>query len=215
MNFDRFKAHAQTLAAAAKQFQSFDDMAAQDQYIHSDGLNVKSTKTVEKGPTTSQVLESLIAQHDASFDSKQSDSESHRRLSSGRTSSTKDDDSDNHWDQDDSARDDGDDPIMDMIHEKRTLKKKPSDLVSPQQDVQRKSTHRFLDDLDDRLSKPNIDIEEGLSQPVESTQSNGDSDKRWGWIKAAATSRMTELMGNNNADPNQERMPFRSPLSRI
>jgi len=72
MNFgrftDRIKESAEAATAAARTFKGFDDMAAQDDYIHSENLNVKSTsskpaKTVQEHTETSQ-------QHDLSSSSR-------------------------------------------------------------------------------------------------------------------------------------------------
>jgi hypothetical protein len=223
----RFKTQALALTEAAKKFQSFDEMAAEDEYIHSDSLNVKkqSTSTTDTATKarTSDVLNSIILEKQPpsrrtsdtlnSLITLDESAEPHRRPSSdsGRLSPTsRSNDSSVHG-----REDDGNNSVR-SEKEDRPLKKKTSDLVSSSQESRpaRKSANRFMDDLDSRLSKPiiDVDVESGLPhQPVETSKS--DNDNRWGWIKDAAKSRVHEFMGQTTA-ADEERVPFRSPLSR-
>lgn len=213
MNFgERFKSHAKTLAEAATQFQNFDEMAEQDDYIHHDDLNVKSTTVTSDTPTrrTSELLDSLISP--ISINPSQETAEPHRRPSLTSSERSDQQQQESHYD------DEGDshDPILDNMRSKSSLKKKSSDLMSPPPEQERKTAaNRFMDDLNDRLSKP-LDIEQGLSQQTaaaaSSTNSSVDTNNRWGWMKGVATSRMNDLMGRSSA--NDGEVPFRSPLSR-
>jgi len=208
MNFgERFKSHAKTLAEAAKQFQSFDDMAAQDDYIHSDSLNVKATTTtaVSESPTqrTSELLDSLISP--ISMNPHQDHAEPHQRSSNASFDHASDHAS--HYDEEEGG---SHDPILDTIRYKTPLKKKSSD-VMPEE---RKAASRFMDDLNDRLSKPNVDVEQGLPKTTTAASESPtnliiETNNRWGWMKGAATSKMKDFMGKS-----EETIPFRSPLSR-
>lgn len=217
-----FKTHAVALTEAAKQFHSFDDMAAEDEYIHSDSLNVKKKSTTDTATRrTSDVLDSLIILKQEtplrcaneildSLISMDESKEPHRRPSdSERLNKTSYDFSGLY--QEDSN---GGDSIIEKGRSKKEdhqPKEKNSDIGSSSQESgsTTKSTSRFMDDLEHRLSKPNIDMESGLPEPVEPSKAVDDS--RWGWIKDAAKSRMNELIGRK-AD--EERVSFRSPLSR-
>lgn len=217
-----FKTHAVALTEAAKQFQSFDNMAAEDEYIHSDSLNVKKQSTTDNATRrTSDVLDSLIILEQKTPSRRTSDildslitldhsKEPHRLPSDNVRLNTTSYDFSGLYEEDDNRGD----PINEKGRSKKEdhpLKEKNSDLVSSSQESgsARKSASRFMDDLDHRLSKPSIDVESGLPEPVESSTAVDDS--RWGWIKVAAKSRVNELVGRV-AD--EERVPFRSPLSR-
>ena len=216
MNFgDRFKSHAKTLAEAAKQFQSFDEMAEQDDYIHSDGLNVSNTNitmnnndsTPSRGPptrTTSELLDSLISPITLQ---QQTVDEPHRRPSSNDSNSSH---AEHRHESSDSLDYREEDPMLDTLNSKRTLKKKSSDLMPTSNE--RKAANRFMDDLEELMAKPNV--EQGQSQTTtnESSSITNNSDN-WGWVKGAATSKMNELMGRPSFD-REETLPFRSPLSR-
>jgi hypothetical protein len=220
---EQFKTRALALTEAAKKFQNFDDMAAEDEYVHSDSLNVKKRSTtdtsrkartsdvlnsivINKQPPsrrTSDILDSLITL-DESKEPRQrtsSDSDSERLNTTTRSN-----------DSSVNGREDNGNNLARSKKEDSRLEKKTSDLVSSSQESgsARKSANRFMDDLESRLSKPIIDVESGLPEPVDASKS--DNDNRWGWIKNAAKIRVNEYMGQTAAD--EERVPFRSPLSR-
>lgn len=225
---ERFKSQANVLSEAAKQFQSFDDMAAQDDYIHSDSLNVKNTSSSsttnkqDSGRRTRDVLNSLImTPQEVCFDESESIasssnmSEPHHRRPSHDSNLTS---TNSSTIIEDSLRD-FHDPILDMARsnnnkensESRSLKKKTS-TVAPQ-DTARKSANRFMDDLNDRLSKPIEDRDVEMGQPSSEVQPSAED--KWEWIKSAAKSRVQDFMVQNaTSSTNEEQVPFRSPLSR-
>lgn len=218
MNFgERFKSHAKTLAEAAKQFQSFDEMAEQDDYIHSDSLNVSTTTSVSESPArkTSELLDSLISP----ISTLQSDSNPHRRPPNGSIGSSSQNDSSDPLQQE---TDDSHDPILETLGTQHSLKRKSSDLVSTsappsEPEEQRKSANRFLDDLNERLAKPNVDVEHGLPQTSnedsKSTSTSSDTDSRLGWMKGVlATTKLKDFMGKSENSTTAS--SFRSPLSR-
>lgn len=219
MNFaDRFKSHAKTLAEAAKQFQSFDEMAEQDDYIHSDGLNVssntKSTNNNDSTPSrnpparsTSELLDSLISPITLQ---QQIIDEPHRRPSGNDFINSSHAE---HHESSDSLDFQEKDPILDTLNSKHAFEKKSNDL-SPTS-VERKTVNRFMDELEERLAKP--DVEQGqsrtLSTKANETSSIANNNDTWGWIKGAAASKMNELMRRPSPD-RKDTLPFRSPLSR-
>ena len=221
MNFgERFKSHAKTLAEAAKQFQSFDDMAAQDEYIHSDSLNVKNktnTPASSVTPTrrTTELLDSLISPISMPAPQESAHVEPHLRSSGGTRANSYDSSSAGRNDQQERHEEEESDhdPVLDTIQPKPSLKKKSSDIMPPPSE-ERKNTNRFMDDLNDRLAKPNVDVEQGLAQTATAdTSANAiENDNRWGWRIGAATSQMKELMGRSHSSTDY--VPFRSPLSR-
>jgi hypothetical protein len=112
---------------------------------------------------------------------------------------------------------DEDDPIMSMIRKpssKVSKKKKTKNVKSKAADdgSPKKSSSRFLDDLDDRLSTPESRMEAGVVV--------GQSDdytppppvaNRWGWVNSMATEKMGQMLGR----PTQARPTTSSaPLAR-
>lgn len=228
MNFgERFKSHAKTLAEAAKQFQSFDEMAAQDEYIHSEDLNVNATTTTDSSTParrTSELLDSLISP--IAVNTLQ-DEQPHRRPSTSVNdlSDPVTSHQEGHYDKDE-ANDSSHDPILHSIRTQHSLKKKSSDLTTPPQqptagEGTTASSNRFMKELNDRLATP-LDVEQGLPNTTttsdkESSSSNGSVDNtnnnRWGWMKGAAASKVKNLIKTTSATDSSS-VPFRSPLSR-
>ena len=164
MNFERLKSKLKTSASkaadAARNFKGFDDMAANDEYIHTDGLNVKRKNnasssvelTVSTGAEGVQKVNVSLTEPDAlrrprppqqslkTRHSHQSDGEGQELELGSR-----------HSEEDLHMTDDEDDPILNRM---RTTGK--------QRRGKKKNTNRFMEDLEQRISTPR-DEEEGQS----------------------------------------------------
>jgi hypothetical protein len=123
--------------------------------------------------------------------------------------------SDNGDNSDDDDYDE-DDPIMTMIrkpsssnkaskkNKTKQIKSKATSAKLPSDDgtSSKKSSRRFLDDLDDRLSTPESRMEAGGIQRVRQSETTSPppppvANQRWGWVKSMATEKMGQMLGRS------------------
>jgi len=212
MSFESFKsqvrASALMAAEAARSVATLDQMAADDQYIHSDGLNL-STK-IKRPNHDSQKLKNLIyaediqqsqslpgkvVKHQSSLLPIVSGVVNDNRRPGGKSIEYEADESD---DDDDAF----DDPIMSMIRKTKSNRdRQPSKPFPPNNpkpvvvavsmeidEVPRiKNPQRFMSDLEDRISRvveadPEPNIQNEL--PVSGTHSGGSLPSRWNLLQS-------------------------------
>ena len=189
----KLQQHAEKAKIAAKNF-NFDDMAAQDDYIHSDSLNVKRREHEQsQGNSGNRRFWPLagdgVAAHAPShseFDSPQQSAgfqhantippllsvvhdamQSHTHHS-GSTGSCKRVEELPPARIDSDSESDDDDPIMRQISRQRT----------PTQMPEKKQRNRFMDDLEEHVSKENRQLLHAVHTRVE----NDNVDRPGSWI---------------------------------
>jgi hypothetical protein len=154
-------------------------------------LAVVTDTLEEEEPLAQSIVSSL--DHEDDQESQTSDSE---RSNNGYTS-------DDEYDEDD--------PIMSMIRkpsskvskkkQARKIKSKATSAIQQagnhSDDVgsSKKSSRRFLDDLDDRLSTPESRMEAGVIVGQSENSSPPPVTNRWGWVNSMATEKMGQMLG--------------------
>ena len=238
MNFESFRskvrASALKAAEAALSVTTLDQMAADDDYIHSEGLNIPS-KSSKKRHGASEKLNELIPTE--TIQQSQSlpgrvvvqaqpllpivvDLLKDKQIRNTNRKKFVEDASDDE--------DDGNDPIMSMIrkkpstHESRQNMQKPLQELTPvviapmeTEDAKRKNPNRFMSDLDERLSK----VEEARPTPrVQQHQPpSGPSTEQTRWIlfQSVASSPIGQYLSQQlgQRDRNEEEQkPLNGPL---
>lgn len=210
MNFDSFRskvrASALKAAEAALSVTTLDQMAANDDYIHSEGLNISrksnnnkrhgaSEKRNEFTPTetiqTSQTFlgrvvnaQPLLPMVVDLVKDKQSEKNNAKKF-------------DDVSDEDD----DGDDPILSMIHKKpfnlesrhnmQKLIHEPNPVVGPPMETEgprRKNPNRFMTDLDERLSREEEDRPTSRVQQHQPLSGGSTEQTRWNLFQSVTSS---------------------------
>ena len=226
MSFESFRAQVRAsalkAAEAAMSVSSLDQMAAADDYIHSEGLKV-STNKKKKTATASQQLNELIPVHHSTEEQVQhaqlqpfpakppiksqsslhdaySAKDKHRRP----TETKKYVEEYEEEKEDESDDEDGDDMIMSMIRRtKATAEPRPKKTILKQvppnpgpvqveQIPSKKNPNRFMSDLDDRLSKV-ADARPDVTIPKQQTSSAPPTERNsWNLFHSAVA---TSSMG--------------------
>jgi hypothetical protein len=243
MNFESFRAKVRAsalkAAEAAMSVSSLDQMAADDEYIHSEGLKVSKSKN-KKTATASQQLNELIplpstehvqrAQQLQPFPAKPPiKSQSSLHVADAMKDRQRRPTQTEKHDDDDGSDDDDDDLIMSMIRRtpatveprpsKTKLKQVPPNPgpVQAEHIPTKKNPNRFMSDLDDRLSK----VEEARPEATIAKQqtSSAPSSERNSWNllqSAVATSSMGQFLSQKLVVPiaatDEERKPMKGPL---
>lgn len=176
MNFQSFtsrlkdKAHA--AAQAAKEFKGFDGMAEQDEYIHSESLNVPSRRD-EVSISTNAISTITDALSESSSTRHSTRSQQFSVISQPGTASSLV----NSFHDSLCSSDDEDDPIMSQLLEEESAAKKQ---------------HRFLADLDHRMSQP-LEIQTDtmqtnqLEEHVPILNESSSNPSPWRFLKQLST----------------------------
>ena len=244
MSFESFRAKVRAsalkAAEAAMSVSSLDQMAADDEYIHSEGLKVSKSKD-KKTATASQQLNELLplpsteqvqhAQQLQPFPAKPPiTSQSSLHVADAVRDRQRRPTQPKKYDDDEGSDDDDDDLIMSMIRRtpatveprpnKTKLKQGPPNPgpVHVEHIPRKKNPNRFMSDLDDRLSK----VEEARPEatiPKQQTSSAPSAEQKNSWNllqSAVTTSSIGQFLSQKLAVPiaatDEERKRMKGPL---